>query len=364
MKIVTVVGARPQFIKASAVSRAIRKFSDVKEVLVHTGQHYDENMSAVFFDELDLHPPDHYLNVGSASHGAQTGRMLVQIEDVLISERPDVTLVYGDTNTTLAAALASVKLHVPVAHVEAGLRSHNRFMPEEINRVVTDHVSGVLFAPTAAARLQLMREGIDPERIHVVGDVMYDVALYMGRRAAERSSILQDLNLRSGAYILATVHRAENTDVEERLRGIMTALIRLSSQLPVVLPLHPRTRKAMARLGLLEAVSKAIILLEPVGYLDMVQLQRNARLIMTDSGGVQKEAFFHRVPALTLRNETEWTELVDMGWNRLVDVTSPDDIVATAEIQLNPTITSHESPYGNGDASEKIVQLLTRGVRL
>lgn len=317
MRIVSIIGARPQFIKAAAVSRVLRATPGVQEVLVHTGQHYDENMSEVFFRELEIPEPDYNLGIGSGTHGAQTGRILEAIEEVLLKEKPDWVLVYGDTNSTLAGALAAVKLHIPIAHVEAGLRSFNRKMPEEINRVLTDHAADLLFAPTEKAVENLRREGIPDERIHLVGDVMYDAALFYGEKARRESRILERLKLKSKEYILATVHRAENTDDPERLKTIIKGLCEVTKEVPIILPLHPRTRKALETYGLIEEARANIKLIEPIGYLDMVMLEQNALLIATDSGGVQKEAFYYRVPCVTLRTETEWVELVDAGWNCL-----------------------------------------------
>jgi UDP-GlcNAc3NAcA epimerase len=355
MKIVTVIGARPQFIKTAAVSRLIGKSENITEVLVHTGQHYDENMSDVFFAELGIARPHHHLGVGSGLHGAMTGRMLEKIEQVLISEKPDVLLVYGDTNSTLAGALAAAKLHIPVAHIEAGLRSFNRKMPEEINRVLTDHVSRWLFAPTETAVANLLREGICKTAIHLVGDVMYDAALHFG---ADGATGLERFGVTSKSYVLATIHRAENTDSPARLHGIFAGLKEVARVLPVVLPLHPRTRAVLKRASITETGGVHII--EPVGYLDMVRLERHARVIATDSGGVQKEAFFHRVPCVTLRDETEWVELVDMGWNRLVPPTSAaavrDGVLDCLEEKSRAAPPS--DLYGGGRASRRIVDLL------
>lgn len=361
MLITTVVGARPQFVKAAAVSRFLRAAVGVKEILVHTGQHYDKNMSSVFFKELGMPKPDFYLGIGSGLHGAQTGRMLEEIEEVLLNIKPDLVLVYGDTNSTLAGALAAVKAHINVAHVEAGLRSFNRRMPEEINRILTDHTSNILFAPTRAAVENLKREGLPEDRIYLVGDVMYDAALYFGAKAENNSTILRDLLLESKQYILATVHRAENTDHTNRLRAIMAGLSDVASDLPVVLPLHPRTRAALIREGLLAEAAKSIKLIEPVGYLDMVILEQNARLIATDSGGVQKEAFFYQIPCITLRDETEWVELVELGWNRVV---SPQDSsVVLNQIRGFLNARGKEGyPYGDGHASRKIADVLLQGL--
>ena len=360
MKILTVIGARPQFIKAAAVARIFRESPNVEEVLIHTGQHYDENMSDVFFDELSIPKPKYHLGVGSGSHGAQTGRMLEKIEQVLCAERPALVLVYGDTNSTLAGALAASKLHIPVAHVEAGLRSFNRAMPEEINRVVTDHLSDWLFAPTDAAVVNLRHEGIADSKIHLVGDVMYDAALHCGADGTEEA--MERFGVRSKEYILATIHRAENTDAPARLRSIFGGLREVARSVPVLLPLHPRTRAVLQREPLAEAEGLNLRLIDPVGYLDMVRLERNARLIATDSGGVQKEAFFHRVPCVTLRHETEWVELVEMGWNRLVPPTDAEAVRAGVFRSLDET--ERQSPpanlYGGGQAAKRIVELLRR----
>jgi UDP-GlcNAc3NAcA epimerase len=357
MKMLTVIGARPQFIKAAAVSRVLQAVG-VEEVLVHTGQHYDDNMSDVFFAELDIPRPGYHLGVGSGPHGAQTGKMLEAVERVLVDERPDAVLVYGDTNSTLAGALAAAKLHVPVAHVEAGLRSFNRRMPEEVNRVLTDHLSAWLFAPTEAAVANLEQEGIPAGRTYLVGDVMYDAALYYGARA--REECLGRLGLRPCSYVLTTVHRAENTDEPGRLRGLFEGLSAVAAEVPVVLPLHPRTRAVLQRERLLEGYGRRLRLCEPVGYLEMVALEKHARLIATDSGGVQKEAFFYRVPCVTLRDETEWVELVRLGWNRLVP---PRDAEAVRRGLLEALAGGRgEAPpawlYGGGQAAAHIAELL------
>lgn len=360
--VVSIVGARPQFIKAAMVSRALRGTGQVREVLVHTGQHYDDNMSRIFFEELEIPDPDYNLGVGSASHGAQTGRMLEAIEQVLLKERPDWVLVYGDTNSTLAGALAAVKLHIPVAHVEAGLRSFNRRMPEEINRVLTDHASDLLFAPTVTAVENLKLEGIPQHRIRLVGDVMYDAALFYRERAERESHILQQLGLRPKGYVLATVHRAENTDDQARLRTILEALARVAGKVPVVLPIHPRTRSAVIHDWHLNQALRTVRVIDPVGYLDMLCLESNALVIATDSGGVQKEAFFFRVPCVTLRQETEWVELLELGWNRLV----PDVEVNTIETAILSAIDgygSDGSPYGDGHAANEICRSLLTAER-
>ncbi|PKN40442.1 MAG: UDP-N-acetylglucosamine 2-epimerase (non-hydrolyzing) [Deltaproteobacteria bacterium HGW-Deltaproteobacteria-18] len=318
MKILTVVGARPQFIKASAVSRAIlsekAQGANLHEVIVHTGQHFDANMSKVFFEELSIPEPDYHLGIASLGHGAMTGRMLEAIESVLFEEKPDIMLVYGDTNSTLAGALAAAKLHLPVAHVEAGLRSFNKRMPEEVNRILTDHVSNLLFCPTQTAVNNLGNEGIR-SGVHLVGDVMNDVTLHYRELAAKRNC-LDKWGVTEKGYALCTVHRAENTDDAMRLQGILTALREIAEEVPVLLPLHPRTRKIIEAMGQPEAL-RGLTVLEPLSYLEMLRLEMSARVILTDSGGVQKEAFLHRVPCITLRDETEWVETVEMRRNVL-----------------------------------------------
>ena len=355
--VLSVVGARPQFIKAAAVSRVLRRTRGMREILVHTGQHYDRNMSRIFFRELDIPEPDVNLGIGSGGHGAQTGRMLEALERVIARERPDWVLVYGDTNSTLAGALAAAKLRVPLAHVEAGLRSFNRAMPEELNRVVADHAADLLLAPTRAAVANLRREGVPRGRIALTGDVMYDAALYYGGKAGRASGVLDELDLRPRGYVLATVHRAENTDDRARLLALFEALRRLARDLPVVVPVHPRTRKALARAGW--RAPGRLLLINPVGYLDMVMLEKHARLIATDSGGVQKEAYFYGVPCVTLRTETEWVELVAAGWNRLVPPASAGRVYRA----LRAMVEGFRRPprprlYGNGRAAEMVVRHL------
>jgi len=358
VRIVSVVGARPQFVKAGMVSRAVRCMAEIEETIVHTGQHYDRNMSQVFFAELDIPAPTYDLGIGSGRHGSQTGRMLEEIEKVLLKEKPDWVVVYGDTNSTLAGALAAAKLNIPLAHVEAGLRSFNQHMPEEINRVLTDHVSSLLFAPTSSAMANLAREGIDHSGVLLVGDVMYDAALYYGDRASRQSRVLEQLNIRRGEYVLATVHRAENTDSEDRLRTILTGLGRVSLDLPVVFPIHPRTQGAMLKAEDCTALANGIQFTEPVSYLDMAMLEKNARVIVTDSGGIQKEAFFFSVPCITLRDETEWKELIDMGWNRLAPPTNPANLASALKLALGETPRSTHNPYGDGHSAERIVRHL------
>jgi len=357
MKIATIVGARPQFIKASVVSRAIRKIGGTHESIIHTGQHFDANMSNIFFDELMIPRPEHNLGIGGGTHGQNTGRMIEAIEAVLFSERPDLVLVYGDTDSTLAGTLAAVKLHIPVAHVESGVRSYNRLMPEEINRVLTDHAADLLFTPTDAALSNLQQEGIDQARIYPVGDVMYDASLLYSEKAECTSTILNRFSLRKKNYVLATVHRAENTDNPDRLAKIMRALILTAQVKPVILPLHPRTRAALIGTGIMEKLAVSVSLCEPLGYLDMVMLEQYAAVIATDSGGIQKEAFFYKVPCVTLNDSTEWVELLSLGWNRLCQPKSETDIAKTILDSLG-TVGCIAEPYGSGDAAVKIARIL------
>jgi UDP-GlcNAc3NAcA epimerase len=357
MNIATVVGARPQFVKAAMISLALRACG-IRESLIHTGQHYDETMSDIFFHDLDIAPPSINLGIGSGAHGLQTGRMLEQIESVLSSNRPAMLIIYGDTNSTLAAALGAVKLGIPIAHVEAGLRSFDKHMPEEINRVLTDHASDLLFAPTKSASENLLREGIPESSIHVVGDVMYDAALYYGAKAERESCILSELNLRRAEFILATVHRAENTDDDERLASVFLGLVPLAKEVPVVLPLHPRTKAALLKKGLLAEIAETIRVIPPVGYLDMMMLEKNARLVVTDSGGVQKEAFFYGVPCVTLRERTEWTELVDLGWNRVMPPTSASRVAEGVRNALAWTPSPSRNPFGDGHSAQRIASLI------
>lgn len=359
-KILTILGARPQFVKASVVSKTIAESAGVSEVVVHTGQHFDGNMSDIFFSELGMGQPKHHLNIHGGGHGEMTGRMLMDVEKILLQENPDAVLVYGDTNSTLAGALAASKLHIPLAHVEAGLRSFNMRMPEEVNRVLTDRVSRWLFTPTKAAKDHLIREGVDTDKIIDVGDVMFDVALYHGERAREHSEILKKLDLRKGSFILVTVHRAENTDDPHRLEEIVAALEQVATQVSVIWPIHPRTRTVLERSGRMESLKQSgVRLIDPVGYLDMVQLEMNAAAIATDSGGVQKEAYFFRVPCITLRDETEWMELVESGWNRLIAPNSRDDI-NLGILRAIGSKGAEGSFYGDGTAAAKIVQCLRK----
>ena len=358
MKILTVIGARPQFIKASAVSRAISKFDNVTEVIVHTGQHFDHNMSDVFFEEMEIPRPAHYLDIHSLGHGAMTGRMLEGIEAIILSERPDYLLVYGDTNSTLAGALAARKQNVKVAHIEAGLRSFNMRMPEEINRILTDRISDFLFCPTDAAIENLKKEGFDHYDCHVIktGDVMYDSALYYAALAAKKSTILTDLKLSSGQYVLATIHRQENTDDINNLNNIISALNQINAEQTVVVPLHPRTRNILAK----NNITPEFMVIEPVGYLDMVQLISHSAIVITDSGGLQKEAFFFAKNCVTMREQTEWVELVDNGFNMIAG-TDPHKILSCYQIMKNKQNDFTMNLYGTGKSSEEIIAALVKG---
>ena len=354
-RILTVIGARPQFVKAAAVSRAIANFSGLEEVVVHTGQHFDRNMSAVFFDELGISTPAYNLGIGGGRHGEMTGRQLEAIEGVLLAEQPELVLVYGDTNSTLAGALAAAKLNIPVAHVEAGLRSYNRQMPEEINRVMTDHLSSLLMAPTVQAQRNLAKEGVPSERISMTGDVMFDAALHYAARARMPDWFGQS-NLEPGGFVLCTLHRAENTDEVMRLTAILSGLARC--RLRVVLPLHPRTRSRIEDFGL--TIPDSILAVAPVGYLEMVWLEKNCSLVVTDSGGVQKEAYFHKKRCVTLREETEWVELVEAGVNQLVGADA--DAIAEA-IESSNKIATFDPLYGEGKAAYRVATLLEAYLR-
>ena len=361
MKILTIVGARPQFVKAAMVSRAIVNHNlngdgpHIIEEIIHTGQHYDPEMSDIFFEQMGIPEPAVNLEVGSGNHGAMTAKMLEGIEREILDRKPDWLLVYGDTNSTLAGALAASKLHVPVAHVEAGLRSFNKKMPEEINRILTDHVSKLLLCPTDSAVKNLKNEGLTDGVIHM-GDVMYDAAMVFAEIAKERSTILSDLSLDEGNYYLVTVHRAENTDSKERLTGIFEGLAEVAQDAPVVYPVHPRTKKYIEQYGLEETCS-ALKMIQPVSFLDMVRLEVSAKTIITDSGGVQKEAYFHDVPCVTMRDETEWVETVEAGWNQVVGA-DKDQIVQAAKAASKG---SKISQYGDGTAAEKVVGCLLKG---
>ena len=353
MRILTVIGARPQFIKAAAVSRAFGASNGIQELLVHTGQHHDIAMSDVFFDELNIPKPAYHLGIAGGSHGEMTGRMLMALERVINAETPNWVLVYGDTNSTLAAALAAAKLCVPVAHIEAGLRSFNKRMPEEINRVLTDHCSEILFSPTSAATRNLQLEGVCNDKIEQVGDVMFDAIQLFGSVGAINTQARKVRGARVRPYVLATVHRQENTDSPERLAAIVDGLALVSEQMPVIFPLHPRTRKSLIASGLDGRLAN-VKMLDPVGYIEMIGLQNGAAVIATDSGGVQKEAFFHGVPCVTMREETEWTELIDSGWNRLAPPTGAEAIKESILAAVGSR-GKQVAPYGAGDAAKRIV---------
>lgn len=369
MKLATIVGARPQFIKAAPVSRAIaahnkhisRETSYINEVLVHTGQHYDNNMSTVFFHELMLPEPAYNLGVGSGSHGKQTGEMLKRIEEVLIKEQPDCVIVYGDTNSTLAGALAAVKLHIPVAHVEAGLRSFNRQMPEEINRLITDHISSLLFCPTETAVKNLAQEGIT-KGVHLVGDIMYDALLYSLQIAEKKSTILQYLQLQPKEYFLVTVHRVENIRDEKRLRTLVEAFRELSFTSPVIWPVHPHTRQRLVEFNEMfnNYDQEEVRMIDPVSYLDMLVLEKGAKAILTDSGGIQKEAFWLQVPCITLREETEWLETLEEGWN----VIAGNNYTKIIQEALNPRPHyPNKKMFRKESASSQILHILVNTVQ-
>jgi UDP-GlcNAc3NAcA epimerase len=342
-RIASIIGARPQFIKAAVVSRHLSERDDIEELIIHTGQHFDETMSAVFFAELAIPAPAHNLGIQGGGHGEMTGRMMERLEPVLIAERPDAVVVYGDTNSTIAGALTAAKLHIPVVHVEAGLRSFNRRMPEEINRILADHLSSLLFCPTREAIRNLKREGIT-KGVHVVGDVMYDATLFAREKGLKTSTLLEKLHLRPGEYALCTLHRSENTDDARRFHEILAFLRAEADRRPVVFPAHPRTRQTLIRN---QVRTDGLIVIEPVGYFDMHRLLAGAALVLTDSGGLQKEAYFHRVPCVTLRAETEWIETIEAGWNRLWTV---PDYKPRREIP----------DYGDGRAGRRTADIMSR----
>lgn len=354
MKIISVVGARPQFIKAAVVSRALQDYTDVQEVLVHTGQHFDDNMSEIFFRQLQIRNPDYHLNISNLNHGAMTGRMLEKTEEVILQEKPDGVLVYGDTNSTLAGALAAKKLQVKVAHVEAGLRSFNMNMPEEINRILTDRISDLLFCPTSTAMANLQKEGVESSgaKMFLTGDVMYDAILHSGKNIPEQHPFITSKNLNE--YVLCTIHRQENTS-PAALKKLMTSLNSIHQKIPVVMPVHPRTSSIIKN----ENIECHFYLIEPAGYFEMMVLLKNCRLVMTDSGGLQKEAFFMKKFCITLRNETEWIELVENGYNFLAG-TDPEKISAAFTSVLELKKSFHENFYGDGHAGEKISALIIR----
>ena len=357
MKICTIIGARPQFVKASMVSTALAMGDSVEEVLIHTGQHYDEEMSGIFFRELSVPREKYNLAIGSGPHGEQTGRMLEALEKVLVAEKPDRVLIYGDTNSTLAGALASVKLHIPTAHVEAGMRSCNRRMPEEVNRVVADHLCERNFCSCEAAVETLRREGRGETAI-LSGDVMYDCVLTFSAIASQQRDPLLRWKLEQGKYVLLTCHRAENTDRPERLSEIIQAVNRISDELPVLFPIHPRTKKFLDKYRL--ETSQHVIQTPPLGYFDMLLLEKGAKTILTDSGGVQKEAFFFGVPCVTMRDETEWVETVELGWNKITGSNAARIVEAVETFVEDPPSVTAAKPYGDGKAAVKIAENLMR----
>tara|TARA_E500000178_G_scaffold251516_1_gene248152 strand:+ start:1064 stop:2155 length:1092 start_codon:yes stop_codon:yes gene_type:complete len=361
LKLLTILGARPQFIKAATVSRGIKVHGHIEEIIVHTGQHFDTNMSDVFFEQMDIPRPDHYLKIATLSHGAMTGRMLEGIEGLIQQEKPDWMLVYGDTNSTLAGALAAAKLHLPIAHVEAGLRSHNPAMPEEINRVLTDRVSSLLLCPTKTAVNNLEKEGFPykasaklQQKIVNVGDVMFDAVLYY-RERAKREVDLEAFGLKHQEYALCTIHRQENTDQIENIKNILNAFQSIAKDLRVVLPLHPRTKAKIVQYKL-ENLLEGLYHLNPLPYLEMQRLQMSAKVILTDSGGMQKEAYFHRVPCITLRDETEWVETVEAEWNQLIEV--DENAIVHAVKSVKHPATTKTSIFGDGYAVEKVIKAI------
>lgn len=349
MKILTVLGARPQFIKAAPVSRVLRDSHE--ELIIHTGQHYDSNMSDIFFDELNIPKPDYYLGVGSGNHGKQTGEMMAKIEEIVLNEEPDYLMVYGDTNSTLAGSLVAAKLHVPVIHIEAGLRSFNKKMPEEINRIMTDHVSEYLFSPTQTGVDNLKDENIT-RNVYNIGDVMYDAVLYNKELAEEKSSVLKENALEKKGYQLITIHRAENTDDVEKMKNILDAFSQIEET--KVWPIHPRTKHKLADYGINIDSVPGLKVIDPVGYLDMLTLVSNAKKIVTDSGGVQKEAYFMKIPCVTVREQTEWVETLESEANILVG-TDTVKIVEAVKKQVTP---QYKDVFGDGKAADKIVEIL------
>ena len=351
-KILTVVGARPQFIKASSVSHIVSQSDDFSETIIHTGQHFDKNMSDIFFEELNISKPDYNLGIGGNSHGEMTGRQLEALENVMVDEQPDCVIVYGDTNSTLAGAIAAAKLNITLVHIEAGLRSQNRKMPEEINRILTDHASDILFTPTDLGAENLINEGISNNRIFNVGDVMYDASIFFSKKAV-KSKIIEDLDI--DQFVLATIHRAENTDNLERLENIFKGLSK--SSLPVVVPIHPRTKSRLEKSNI--QLGENINLIEPVGYLEMIWLESNCQIICTDSGGVQKEAYFFKKPCITMRDETEWVELVDSGWNVLAGASEK---AISSYVNNFDVPKEYKTMYGDGNAASIIIDVLKKNV--
>jgi len=349
-KIVTILGARPQFVKAAVLSRVIAKYNDIEEVIIHTGQHYDANMSDIFFDEMEIPNPKYNLSINGLSHGAMTGQMLSKIEEVLKVERPDLVVIYGDTNSTLAGALAAKKMDIKVVHVEAGLRSFNMKMPEEINRILTDRISDLLICPTDTAVENLNNEGFSkmPSKVVKSGDIMKDAVEYYGKSSTEKSSILEDLNLKKNEFVLATIHRQENTDDILKLKSIFEGLEKINEKKRVVLPLHPRTKAILGK----NKITHNLTIINPIGYFDMLELLKNCNLVVTDSGGLQKEAFFLKKHCIIARDETEWVELVSKGFAKIIG-TSCDDMVAAFEKFQNSNANFNVELYGN-EVGEKI----------
>lgn len=352
MKVASILGVRPQFVKASVVSRELRKKHE--EILIHTGQHYDYQMNKVFFEQLNIPEPDYHLDIGSGTHGYQTGEMLKKIEEVLLKEKPDIVLTYGDTNSTLAGALAASKLQIKTAHVESGLRSFDRSMPEEVNRILTDHCSDILFCPTQNAVDNLRNEGIT-ENVHLTGDVMVDSLLYNREIAENKSTVLNDLGIKSKGYLVATIHRASNTDSERNLKNIVDAFSELNET--IVFPLHPRTEKFLKKYGLYDKLKSSVILTQPLGFLEFIKLMNHAKMILTDSGGVQKEAYILKVPCITLRENTEWVETVEDGWNVLVG--ADKEYIVNLIGEFTPPVKAYQKRFGNGDACKRICDILT-----
>lgn len=357
MKICTVIGARPQFVKAAVVSAEFAKHKSIDEVIIHTGQHYDPGMSDIFFRELNVPHEKYNLEIGSGSHGVQTGKMLASIEKVLQDEAPDYVLIYGDTNSTLAGALCSSKLHIPIAHIEAGMRSFNKKMPEEINRIIADHLSTINFCSTKTAIGNLKRENLSKTGV-LVGDVMFDCSLKFAELAEKRYDPFAKFAVERNNYALLTCHRAENTDHKKCLSEIVKAVNKISEKMPVLYPVHPRTRKFLKEYGL--SFSGNVRLVPPVGYLEMILLENHASFILTDSGGVQKEAFFYRVPCITMREETEWIETAELGWNRITGADSKKITAAFADFAKNKPAKTSARPYGNGDAAAKITKVIAK----
>ena len=353
-KVITIIGARPQFIKAAIISREILKNNvSFKEVIVHTGQHFDNNMSNVFFEELNIPIPDYNLNIGGGTHGQNTGRMIEKIEEILLKEKPSYVIVYGDTDSTLAGTLAAVKLHIPIAHIEAGLRSFNNKMPEEINRILTDRVSEILFTPSKLATFNLLNEGISQSKINEVGDIMYDAAIYYSSLIYNNKLLKNKFNLDTKKYYLVTMHRAENVDDKLNLNEILNGFAKSNCKL--IWPMHPRTLNRINKFEII--IPKNVTVIPPVGYLDMILLEKNAISIITDSGGVQKEAFFHGIPCITIRNETEWVELVELGVNKLININAKE--ISDVIIDFNPSfITSNI--YGDGNTANKIINIINK----